>query len=130
MLQICRLAEVRDQLMPIIDEIKKTRNFDKKLQYTIGDTENNEQLSVLLREDNHRNQITAVILFEQINLEIKSTKIMLDFQIEMKLGDSNHISIYDLELLLLPHEFLQEHEEIEIAKEVITCWNTDFISTS
>ena len=123
---MCRLAEVRDNLMPIIDEIKKARNFDKSLPYTIGDPENDEHLSILLREDNHRNEITAVILFEQINLEIISTKISLDFQIELKLDnhDDNHISAYDLEILLLPNEFLQEHEESEIVKEVIACWNS------
>ena len=120
---MCRLAEVRDNLVPIIEEIKKGRMFDEKLEYTIGDPENNERLNILLKKDNHRNIITAVILFEDLSLEIKSTQITLDFQIELKLGSDNMINIYDLEILLVPFDFLQEHQEIEIGKDIILCWN-------
>jgi len=120
---MCRLAEVRDSIMPIITEMKNARIFDQTMGYSIGNPENNEHLYLLLRKDNHRNEVTAIILFERINLEIQSSNTILDFEIELKLGNNNHISIYDLEIILLPNDFLQEHSESEIAKDVISCWN-------
>ena len=122
---MCRLAELRDNLIPIIKNLLKSRRFGESIPFTIGDPENNEQLSLLLREDNQRNENTAIILFEQINLKIRGKDALLDFQIMLKLGNDNHISFYDLELLLLPDQILKEYTEEDIAKEVISCWNAE-----
>ena len=108
--------------MPIIEARVKSRVFDPE-NYSIGDPENNEHLSILLNEDNHRNETIAIILFEQLRLEINHKDTILDFQIRLKLGNNNHIDIFDLEILLVPTDFLQDHEELEIAKEIIACWN-------
>lgn len=123
MLKMCRLAEIKESLKPIMKGKVKTRDFDITEEYTIGDPENNERLSLLLNKDNHRNEITATILFEQVELQIGNKNISLDFQIRLKLGNNDHIDVYDLEILLVPSEFLEDHDEPEISKEIISCWN-------
>ena len=119
----CRLAEIREQLMSIIDEMVKKRTFDQTSDFTIGDSDNNEKLSLVLRKDNLHNVTTAIILFENTKLEIMSKTETLDFQINLKLGNTNHINIHNLELLLVSSPILQEYSENNINKEIIACWN-------
>lgn len=119
----CRLAEIREQLMSIIDEMVKKRTFDQTSDFTIGDPDNNEKLSLVLRKDNLHNVTTAIILFENTKLEIMSKTETLDFQINLKLGNTNHINIHNLELLLVSSPILQEYSENNINKEIIACWN-------
>jgi hypothetical protein len=124
MKRMCRLAEVRENLMPIIEEMRKKRRFNEPNDFTIGDPEKKEKLSVVLRDNNLPNSISATILFENILLEILSNAVNLDFQIILKLGYTDDIDIYDLELLLIPTPILQDHNESEVGKEIIKCWNT------
>lgn len=120
---MCRLAEVRENLMPIIEEMRKKRIFCEPNDFTIGDPEKNEKLSVVLREDNLHNSISSTILFENVSLEILTKNVSVDFQIILKLGYTDDIDVYDLELLLIPTTLLQDHNENEIRKEIIKCWN-------
>lgn len=122
---MCRLSEIRDNLIPIMEDMVKRRRFDESSEYTIGDPDNNERLQLVVDEDNLHNTVFAIILFEGIELQIGNSAAELDFQVNLKLGNDNHIDVYDLELLLAPDNVLENHTELEISKEIISCWNSN-----
>jgi hypothetical protein len=127
---MCHLAEIRENLLPIIDEMMRRRRFDETGNFNIGDPENNEKLALVLREDNLHNTVSAIILFENIELQIRSHVARLDFQIILRLGETNDINAFDLELLLIPNNILQAHDETEVSKDIISCWNNHLVDSA
>jgi len=115
--------------MPIIEDMKKRRRFNEYSQFTIGEPERHESLSLMMKVDNIRNTTSAVVLFENLELSIENELVRLDFQVDLKLERGNQISVYDLELILIPQSFLERYQETNIIKEIISCWNDNAISS-